>query len=381
MPGHQLINQLARQATPEELGGIRHVSDRLHISRAEQSPAATTRALWDRASSGRRLAQQYADTARHSARRIGTAHIAVMPLCFERCCPAGSSPPPRTATCSPGVAGGNPSFSAPEGPALLPRRPSFGWTSRPGRLAYCLNPDGNFTDDRARRRGLMLGKQDIDGMSRSRLADPRGARHLRGRAGQTGRPRHVQPRRSTVIDRRAGRPDVTPARRANATMTVTGALRAMLASGELGQHNAVADLHRRDHYAAHSRHRPQASPGVRHDRCSADADVIRWLATPTIYLAIFDKGTLGGLVSRQKTRLAGATNRAARQRPRLLDAGCDVPGYLCEVTPRRRLRHLPEHRHRQAHLRLRTPPSAAQTAAGTPANAPTATPNGFRRRI
>jgi Domain of unknown function (DUF222) len=35
------------------------------------------------------------------------------------------------------------------------------------RLGYCLNPDGNFTDvDRARRRGLTLGKQDIDGMSR-----------------------------------------------------------------------------------------------------------------------------------------------------------------------------------------------------------------------
>jgi Domain of unknown function (DUF222) len=35
------------------------------------------------------------------------------------------------------------------------------------RLAYRLNPDGNFTDvDRARRRGLLLGRQDIDGMSR-----------------------------------------------------------------------------------------------------------------------------------------------------------------------------------------------------------------------
>lgn len=35
------------------------------------------------------------------------------------------------------------------------------------RLACCLNPDGIFTDtDRARRRGLTLGKQDNDGMSR-----------------------------------------------------------------------------------------------------------------------------------------------------------------------------------------------------------------------
>jgi hypothetical protein len=34
------------------------------------------------------------------------------------------------------------------------------------KLADCLNPDGDFSDeDRARRRGLMLGKQDADGMS------------------------------------------------------------------------------------------------------------------------------------------------------------------------------------------------------------------------
>src|SRR6201999_3951815 len=34
------------------------------------------------------------------------------------------------------------------------------------KLTDCLNPDGDFTDvDRARRRGLSIGKQDIDGMS------------------------------------------------------------------------------------------------------------------------------------------------------------------------------------------------------------------------
>jgi Domain of unknown function (DUF222) len=34
------------------------------------------------------------------------------------------------------------------------------------KLSDCLNPDGDFTDDdRARRRGLILGRQSIDGMS------------------------------------------------------------------------------------------------------------------------------------------------------------------------------------------------------------------------
>ena len=34
------------------------------------------------------------------------------------------------------------------------------------KLGDCLNPDGDFSDeDRARRRGLILGKQEADGMS------------------------------------------------------------------------------------------------------------------------------------------------------------------------------------------------------------------------
>ena len=34
------------------------------------------------------------------------------------------------------------------------------------KLADCLNPDGDFTDDdRAHRRGITIGKQDLDGMS------------------------------------------------------------------------------------------------------------------------------------------------------------------------------------------------------------------------
>ena len=34
------------------------------------------------------------------------------------------------------------------------------------KLTDCLNPDGNFTDvDRARQHGIIIGRQDIDGMS------------------------------------------------------------------------------------------------------------------------------------------------------------------------------------------------------------------------
>ena len=60
-----------------------------------------------------------------------------------------------------------------------------------------LNPDGNFSDDdRARRRGITVGPQGTDGMSRLEwLAEPRTARRAGCSTGQTGCAGHVQPRR------------------------------------------------------------------------------------------------------------------------------------------------------------------------------------------
>ena len=87
------------------------------------------------------------------------------------------------------------------------------------KLTDCLNPDGDFTDvDRAKRRGLTIGKQDIDGMSPDqRLSQPRGARDHRRRLRETGRTRHVQLRRRRAVHQRhpvAGRhPGRHPQRR------------------------------------------------------------------------------------------------------------------------------------------------------------------------
>ena len=64
-------------------------------------------------------------------------------------------------------------------------------------LTDCLNPDGDFTEhDRARRRGITLGRQDIDGMSPDqRLSHPRGPRDPRRGVRQARRAGHVQLRR------------------------------------------------------------------------------------------------------------------------------------------------------------------------------------------
>ncbi len=65
------------------------------------------------------------------------------------------------------------------------------------KLTDCLNPDGDFTDiDRAKRRGLVMGRQDIDGMSAiSGWLTPEARATMDAVLRQTRRPRHVQLRR------------------------------------------------------------------------------------------------------------------------------------------------------------------------------------------
>ncbi len=72
------------------------------------------------------------------------------------------------------------------------------------RLMALVHPDGDFSDiDRARRRHLILGKQEADGMSKiSGLDRPRNPGHLRSGADQIGRTGHVQPRRRKPVCQR-----------------------------------------------------------------------------------------------------------------------------------------------------------------------------------
>ncbi len=76
------------------------------------------------------------------------------------------------------------------------------------RLTYCLNPDGEFSDeDRARRRGLTIGQAGHRGMSRlAGWLSPEAARHVEAVLGQAGRPQAWQPRDPTpVVDGAAKR--------------------------------------------------------------------------------------------------------------------------------------------------------------------------------
>ena len=157
---HPLINQLVRQATPEELGGkVSHaVAEWTLISRAEAN-----RRVHDAADLGPRhgltgepLAPVLAATA--AAQRdgkLGGGQVAVIRRFFQQL-PGFVDAPTRT-----------------QAEADLARK---GTHYRPeqlakfaDRLTEWLNPDGTYTDeDRARRRCLTLGKQHADGMSELR---------------------------------------------------------------------------------------------------------------------------------------------------------------------------------------------------------------------
>ena len=154
---HPLINQIGEQSDEAELGGTlpSALANRLLITRAEASRRIHEAADLGprRALSGESLEPVLPATA--EAQRngdIGAGHVAVIRSFWHRLPNVVDIETRQLAE------------------AQLAR---LGHEHRPdelGKLADkltdCLNPDGNFTDhDRARRRGITLGKQGSDGMS------------------------------------------------------------------------------------------------------------------------------------------------------------------------------------------------------------------------
>jgi Domain of unknown function (DUF222) len=154
---HPLINQVARQATPVELGGkLWHaIAEWTLTSRAEASRRIHEAAdLGPRhALTGQPLAPVLAATAaaQHDG-KLGTGQVAVIRRFFTQL-PGWVDAPTRE-----------------QAETDLVR---IGTRYRPeqlrtfaDQLTDFLNPDGTYTDqDRARRRGLTLGNQQSDGMS------------------------------------------------------------------------------------------------------------------------------------------------------------------------------------------------------------------------
>ncbi|MGO9154065.1 HNH endonuclease signature motif containing protein [Mycobacterium sp.] len=326
-PQHALINQLAEQAGAEELGGTLRgaLADRLHISPAEASQRiATAEDLGERrALTGQPLAPQLGATA--AAQRdglIGDGHVRVIRSFFKQL-PAEVDPGTRQAAEADlaGKARGH----------------------RPDQLAdfaqllMCfLNPDGNYTEqDVARRRGITLGKQEFDGMSRiSGLITPQLRAAIEAELAKLAAPGMCNPADDTPVfdaepDDQTRRRDTRSQAQRNHDAFLAG-FRGLLASGDLGQHNGLPTTI----IVTTTLNELEAAAGralTAGGSVLPMSDVIRMTGDAHHYLAIFD-GTKPLALYHTK-RLASPAQRImllAKDRG-CTKPGCDAPGYWTQV--------------------------------------------------
>jgi hypothetical protein len=324
---HPLINQLAEQADPTELGGklAPALANRLRITRAEASRRIhEAEDLGERrALNGEALPPVLPATA--EAQRngdLGAGHVAVIRSFWHRL----------------------PDFvdieTRHKAEAQLAR---LAGEHRPDELAKladtltdCLHPDGDFSDvDRAKRRGITIGRQDIDGMSAiSGYLTPEARATIDAVFAKLAAPGMCnsaddQPCTSGTPSQAAIDNDTRSAGQRNHDALLAAA-RALLASGELGQHNGLpASI-----IVTTTLQELEAGAGkalTGGGTLLPMSDLIRLAAHAHHYLAIFDNGK--ALALYHTKRLASPAQRIvlyAKDRGCSFP-GCDVPGYLCEV--------------------------------------------------
>jgi uncharacterized protein DUF222 len=206
------------------------------------------------------------------------------------------------------------------------------------RIADYLNPDGLFSDDdRARRRGLHLGAQGPDGMSKlSGLLDPEARAYFEAIEAAVRPGRHLP----DSTDPEAG-DDRTPAQRCHDALKL--GLETAIASGELGVHRGhpvtvvatttLAELDQAAH-AAVDPSIPMPAPARTGGGSRLPMrDLIGMAANAIHYLAVFDDHTKRPLYLGRQKRIATADQRLicyARDRG-CTHPNCLVPGYRCEV--------------------------------------------------
>jgi hypothetical protein len=327
VPRHELINGVRHQATAAEIGGkLSHVlADRLRITRAEASRRMDEAAdLGSRqALTGEPLSPQLPATAAgQRAGSIGAAHVKVI-RSFLRELPCWIDIDTRTKAEAQLA-----DFATQYRPEQLGKLAD--------KLAECLNPDGDFSDeDRARRRGLVLGRQEADGMSTLRgYLTPAARAALEAVLAKLAAPGMCNPADeapcvSGTPSQAAIDNDTRAAGQRNHD-AVNSALAAVLTSGKLGQHNGLpASV-----VVTTTLEELEAGCGTALTGGGTRlpmSDVIRMAQNAHNYLAIFDKGRPLALCHRK--RLASPAQRImlyASDRGCSFP-GCDVPGYLTEV--------------------------------------------------
>jgi hypothetical protein len=318
---HALVSQLQSQASAKDMGAKSWravLSQRLGISGADAGRRVAEAAALGRrrAVTGEPLPPVLPATAAAQARgEIGTEHVTAIRDFMDQL-PGSVDPGTRAAAeCQlGGLAGG----LTPEGLRQVARQ-----------LMGYLDQDGTRDDERehARKRGLSLGRQELDGMSRiSGWVDPALRAALEAILAKLAAPGYCNPGDvDPCVDSVPSREQISGDTRSHAQRThdaVHTVCRAMLASGRLGQHNGLpvtivatatlADL----------------TAGSGHARTFGGSrlpipSVIRQAAGAHPYLALFDS-------AREIRLYYGRTRRTASPGQRLVlgatEGGCTKPG-------------------------------------------------------
>ncbi|BDB41406.1 MULTISPECIES: HNH endonuclease signature motif containing protein [Mycobacterium] len=324
---HAVINQLEAQATKQELGGslASALADLLHITKSEAGRRVADARLFGprRALTGEPLGPLAADTAAaHRDGRIGDGHLKVI-RDFLNDLPPSVDLGVREAA------------EAQLAQLAVDRRPDE-LAGLAAQLLDWLHPDGDFSDEeRARQRGITLGKQHTDGMSKiSGLINPELRATLEAVLAKLAAPGACNPNDETphvdnTPDQDAVDRDTRNQQQRNHDGMLAG-LRALLASGKLGQHRGlpvsiVITATLQDLEAA-------TGKGLTGGGSKTPmSDVIRMASHAHHYLALFDGAK--PLALYHTKRLASPAQRImlyARDRG-CTRPGCSAPAYHSEV--------------------------------------------------
>jgi hypothetical protein len=324
---HPLINQISGQADATELGGKlpSALAERLRITRAEASRRIGEAAeLGDRkAITGEPLPPLLTATAAAQRDgRIGSAHVAVIRGFVHRLPDLVELETRVRAEAQ--LAG----LGAQHRPDELSRLAD--------KLTDCLNPDGNFTDDdRARRRGVTIGKQGIDGMSPiTGYLTPEARATLDAVLAKLAAPGMCNPfDQQPVVDGTPSQDAIDGDTRSCAQRNhdaLNAAGRALLACGGVGQHNGlpatiVVTTTLRELEA-------KAGSGITGGGALLPmSDVIRLASHAHHYLCIFDKGKAIALYHTKRLASPGQRIVLYAKDRGCSHPGCDVAGYWCEA--------------------------------------------------
>jgi hypothetical protein len=324
---HPLINQIGEQADHTELGGKlpSALADRLRITRAEASRRIHEAAdLGERkAINGEPLPPLLTATAEgQRAGRLGAGHVAVIRGFFNRLPNFVDVETRQTAEAHLARLGGQ-------------HRPDE-LSKLAAKLADCLNPDGDFTDnDRARRRGITIGKQDIDGMSPiTGYLTPEARASFDAVLAKLAAPGMCNPADPTPCLH--GTPSQAAIDNDNRSAAqrnhdaLAALTRGALASSDLGQHNGLPAT------IIVSTTLAELESGCGKGLTGGGAllpmsDVIRMASHAHHYLAIFDKGKAIGLYHTKRLATPGQRIVLYAKDRGCSFPNCDVPGYLTEV--------------------------------------------------